>query len=313
MCAICNKEFIWYSTTNKYCSKKCTTEAKRLNAARLRLKKCKLCWCDFMWTEQQRYCGDCKKKIPRLTRENASEEMKEKRRQQALMARTIQQQQFDAQSEEEKEKRKKKHWEIFKKRRDGLTKEQRDSVQKKAHKALKANAEKRKKEKWYAWTFERPWASAYARKFYTKNSKVNSKRKKEFEKYWYEVSSEFNLWEYRYDFKIWSTLIEINPRAFHNSNIQVKSDYKLKDKEYHYDKLKFAIDNWYNCIMVWPWMTLEDTLVLVKENKKVSQSKIVTHWFNIKTKEHLIWDEYNEKEMRLNWYAKIYDWWENYL
>ena len=45
----------------------------------------------------------------------------------------------------------------------------------------------RKKEKWYAWTFERPWASAYARKFYTKNSKVNLKRKKEFEKCWYKI------------------------------------------------------------------------------------------------------------------------------
>jgi hypothetical protein len=40
--------------------------------------------------------------------------------------------------------------------------------------------------------------------------------------------------------------------------------------------------------MVWPWMALEDTLVLIKENKKVSQSKIITHWFNIKTKKHLI-------------------------
>ena len=40
--------------------------------------------------------------------------------------------------------------------------------------------------------------------------------------------------------------------------------------------------------MVWPWMTLEDALALIKENKKVSQSEIVTHWFNIKTKEHLV-------------------------
>lgn len=278
-----------------------------------REKLCLLCWEIFMWTAQQRYCGCCKKKIPKLSREKMSEEQKERQRQIAKRARQIQQQQFDAQSEEEKKERKKKHWEIFKKRRDSLTEEQRNNVQEKAHKALKINAPKRRKEKWYARTFERPWAPAYARQFYTKNSKVNSEWEKKFKKYWYEVFSEFNLWDYRYDFKIWNTLIEINPRVFHNSNIQVKSDYKLKNKEYHYNKLKFAIDNWYNCIMVRPRMTLEETLTLIENNKKVSQSKIITHWFNIKTEEHLIWDDYNEEDMRLNWYAKIYDWWESYL
>lgn len=312
-CVVCWTEFVWYSTTNKYCSKKCSKESERIKNMTYREKQCFLCWEVFMWTAKQRYCSWCLKKIPKLSWEKMSKEQKEKQRQIAKRARQIQQQQFDAQSEEEKEKRKKKHWEIFKKRRDGLTEEQRNNVQEKAHKTLKMNASKRKKEKWYAWTFERPWASAYARKFYTKNSKVNLKRKKEFEKYWYKISSEFNLWDYRYDFKIWNTLIEINPRAFHNSNIQVKSDYKLKDKEYHYNKLKFAIDSWYNCIMVWPWMTLKDALALIKENKKVSQSEIVTHWFNIKTKEHLVWDNYNEEEMRANWYTKIYDWWEKYL
>lgn len=278
-----------------------------------REKLCLLCWEAFMWTAQQRYCGCCIKKIPKLSWDKRSEEWKEKQRQIAKKARKIQQQQFDAQTEEEKEARKRKHWEIFKKRREGLTKDQRDSVQKKASDSLKANANKRKEEKWYARTFERHWASAYARQFYTKNSKVNLEWEKKFKKHWYEVSSEFNLWDYWYDFKIWNTLIEINPRVFHNSNIQVKSDYKLKSKEYHYNKLKFAIDNWYNCIMVRPRMTLEETLALIESNKKVNQSKIITHWFNIKTKEHLIWDDYNEEEMRLNWYAKIYDWWENYL
>lgn len=28
---------------------------------------------------------------------------------------------------------------------------------------------------------------------------------------------------------------------------------------------------------------------------------------------HLIWDEYDDEEMKLKWYAKIYDWWERYL
>ena len=257
-----------------------------------REKLCLLCWEAFMWTAQQRYCGCCIKKIPKLSWDKRSEDWKEKQRQIAKKARKIQQQQFDAQTEEEKEARKRKHWEIFKKRREGLTKDQRDSVQKKASDSLKANANKRKEEKWYARTFERHWASAYARQFYTKNSKVNLEWEKKFKKHWYEVSSEFNLWDYWYDFKIWNTLIEINPRVFHTSNIQV---------------------NWYNCIMVRPRMTLEETLALIESNKKVNQSKIITHWFNIKTKEHLIWDDYNEEEMRLNWYAKIYDWWENYL
>ena len=279
----------------------------------LRKKECRLCWENFMWTAQQNYCLSCKKRIPKITWDNLPQDKKKRQREIALQARAIQQQQFDMQSEEEKEKRKKKHWEIFKTWRESLTKEERANVQQKAHSILKANASKRKKEKWYAWTFERPWASAYARKFYTKNSKINSKRKKELEKCWYEVSSEFNLWDYWYDLKIWNILIEVNPRAFHNSNISVKSDYKLKNKEYHYNKLKFAIDNWYNCIMVWPWMNLEETLELIREKKKVIQSKIITHWFNIKTKEHLVWDNYNEEDMKLNWYAKIYDWWESYL
>lgn len=299
---------------------------------------------------------------------NYSDEKKEYLRQNCIRARKIQQWYFDSMSEEDKEKRKKRLWEQARNWWGRLSDEERKNTIKKAADALRANWEKRIKEKWYNWWFQKPWVfekaiEAYrnnaekrkketwyarpcqypqvriawmkwverwrkenpelakeiaiksiwnARKYYTKESKVNKKRNDFLKWCWYDVEKEFCLWWYWYDLKIWNTLIEINPRPFHNMTILPKKEHKL-DKLYHYNKLKFAIDNWYNCIMVWDWNTQNEIVDIIKQNKEVKQKEPILHWYNKTTKEHIIDNWFNKQDMIQKWYVEIWDWWEIYL
>ena len=131
---------------------------------------------------------------------------------------------------------------------------------------------------------------------------------------WYKVDMEFNLWYYSYDLKIWNILIEINPFAFHNSTwVPNKFGAKIKDKMYHYNKAKYAVDNWYNIIMVWDWMNENEVVDLIKNIKSTKIKEPRLHWYNPKTKEHLIDKNFCREDMINQWYLEIYDWWENYI
>ena len=55
-----------------------------------------------------------------------------------------------------------------------------------------------------------------------------------------------------YDFKLNNILIEINPAATHNSTWGIFGG-DAKDKYYHFDKSKLALDNGFRCIHVWDW------------------------------------------------------------
>lgn len=71
------------------------------------------------------------------------------------------------------------------------------------------------------------------------------------EQYNIEYSQEFPLENYRYDFKVGNTLVEINPYPTHNSTWAPYG--KPKDKMYHLNKSKVARENNYKCISVWDW------------------------------------------------------------
>lgn len=58
----------------------------------------------------------------------------------------------------------------------------------------------------------------------------------------------------------------------------------------------------------------KDTLLYILQNlKETIIGAPILHWYNPKTKNHLIDNLYNEKEMLDKWYVKIYDAWEKYI
>ena len=129
---------------------------------------------------------------------------------------------------------------------------------------------------------------------------------------WYIVDLEFCLKSYSYDLKIWDILIEINPYAFHNST-RAPRDATPKSKTYHYDKAKQAVDNWYKIIEVRDRTTKENLLEILENLKETKLGSPALHWYNPKTKDHLMDDWYARIEMLWNWYLEIYDWWEKYI
>lgn len=160
------------------------------------------------------------------------------------------------------------------------------------------------------WLIKRPcqypecilWAKA--------NSWENIKWDKIFIDKWFYYQKEFSLWNYTYDFKIWNTLIEINPYAWHNSTWVPNIKWaKPKDKYYHYNKAKNAIDNWYWIIEVWDWVTKEDVFKAIEKwwNKNIWKPRL--NWFNYKVWEHIIDNNYDKEEMISKWYVEIWDAW----
>ena len=148
----------------------------------------------------------------------------------------------------------------------------------------------------------------------TSNSAPNIYYSELFLMKWYNVSDEFQLWWYSFDFKIWDILIEINPFAYHNSGWAPKRIWaKPKHPMYHYNKTKCAIDNWYKIIHVWDWMPDNELFYIIENIESTEQTSPTVHRYHIKTKEHLTWDNYDDKEMSDKWYVKIYDWWEKYI
>ncbi len=117
---------------------------------------------------------------------------------------------------------------------------------------------------------------------------------------------EFYLWWYYYDFKIGDILIELNPYAFHNSTFAPKiyKNIKPKDKMYHYNKYKCAIDNWYKCIMVWDWT---NNLIDMITNEQFHYEWLPQlHYYNPKTKGHII--RKNRNKSRIDkWFVEIRD------
>lgn len=143
-----------------------------------------------------------------------------------------------------------------------------------------------------------------------KVSKINKSFIKKLSSLWFNVWTEKELWQYYYDLCIWNVLIEINPRIHHNST---RNPYwKIIDKYYHFNKTKCAIDNWYRIILVWDWTDFDLVVNLIQSDFITKQSKISIHWYNWKTKEHIIWNNMDDLDLIKKWFVKIYDWWETY-
>lgn len=84
-------------------------------------------------------------------------------------------------------------------------------------------------------------------------SKINLEFKSLLDDHDIVSESEFRLERYSYDFRVGSTLIELNPSITHNSAISIFPDTQPLSKDYHINKTKCALKHGYRCIHVWDW------------------------------------------------------------
>lgn len=125
-------------------------------------------------------------------------------------------------------------------------------------------------------------------------------------KLWFKRTDEFFLWWYFYDFKIWNTLIELNPTAYHNSTfVPPRHLAKPKEKMYHYDKYKCAIKRWYKCIMVRDWTSNLIEMIMDPQFHYEWQPQL--NYYNRKTGERIIDNWFNRDEMIDKWFVEIRD------
>lgn len=80
---------------------------------------------------------------------------------------------------------------------------------------------------------------------------------------------QFQINEYKYDFKINNILIEINPTYSHNSTIGYRNLIKPIDKYYHFNKTKNALNNNYRCIHIWDWDDKNKIISILKNRIKI--------------------------------------------
>ena len=173
-------------------------------------------------------------------------------------------------------------------------------------KIIKKKANERYQQTWIMWPCQLP----HVRNSWKDISKINKKYKELLEWWWYNTIMEFPLWNYSYDIKIDKTLIEINPAPTHNSTRGPAFEWtsQPKPKRYHYNKARNAIKKWYKCINVRDRTEDAELLQLIQTNF-IYYWPPNLHWYNIKTKEHLLDKWYNEKEMLDSGFVKIYDSW----
>lgn len=96
-----------------------------------------------------------------------------------------------------------------------------------------------------------------------------------------QYEHEFYLNGKSYDFKIGSTLIEINPTATHNINWNPYGG-KIISKLYHYEKTQLARENGYNIINVWDWDDVDKILYLINQKQIIYARSCVLKEVDVK-------------------------------
>ena len=146
-------------------------------------------------------------------------------------------------------------------------------------------------------------------------SKINIKFSERLKNEGIENELEFTILNTNYDIHILNTniVIEINPTYTHNSTkrAQYLKRSQPKDKYYHYNRSKLALENNYICVHKFDWQSLDKIIDLIKNINKyeIKQGQPRLHWYNSKTRIHLadFNESYNAEEMISSGYVKIYD------
>lgn len=140
-------------------------------------------------------------------------------------------------------------------------------------------------------------------------SKPNIAFAKHFELANIPVEFDFPLGRFLYDLHIPNTnvLIEINPTITHNVHMSPWG--KPKDPDYHFRKTKFAEDKGYVCILVWDWDNIIEIILHLKYSTKfkITGGEPKLHWFNSKTKDHIVSSDMENNDLLSNGYLPIYD------
>lgn len=134
-------------------------------------------------------------------------------------------------------------------------------------------------------------------------SKENKHLEKTLNMLWFNVEREFHLWKYYFDFKIWDTLIELNPYPFHNCTWSPIGKVTMT-KNYHYNKYQYATQKWYKCIMVRDWTTNLIEMITDKQFRYKWLPQL--HYYNPKTKGHIIRKNRNKSRVD-KWFVEIRD------
>lgn len=82
---------------------------------------------------------------------------------------------------------------------------------------------------------------------------------------------EFSIGSFIYDFKVGTTLVEINPTATHNSTWNPFTEPVAPT--YHYTKTYYAIDNGYRVINVWDWDNMDAIIEMLKQKENIYARK----------------------------------------
>lgn len=124
-----------------------------------------------------------------------------------------------------------------------------------------------------------------------------------------DYNFEFVLQSYSYDFYLpdYNLLVEINP-TFTHSAVENALGWPGKDKQYHYNKVKTANDNGYQCICIWDWDNKEDIVKAIKNNAlQIQKHDIQKHWSICETTKHQLDNNFNEQEMVAEGWVPVYD------
>lgn len=307
-CEICWADFITNSYNQKVCSN-CTEALKKKWRDEPRIHICKHCWQKFKWAYKNTTCKDCIKKLSSKQAHKMTEDythLPEDKKQEINKRRSeAVKNAIKNTSDRKREERQKKKSASLKLYYKDMTEEER----KEYHSNLLKRAEERYEKTWYMWPVQQPEVLSSIKDI----SKEEKYREKILLAEWFNVETQFPLKWYRYDLKVWNTLIEVNPFPFHNSTrAPPKIKAKPKHPMYHYNKTKCAIDNWYNIINIWDWIDKDIVLSLLNKATLIKDAPTL-HRYNPKSREHLIDEWYDVEDMLSKGFIEIRDWGEFYL
>lgn len=142
--------------------------------------------------------------------------------------------------------------------------------------------------------------------FYNNDSIPNTKFATMLDENFINYEKEYTLDNYRYDFRVGDSLIEVNPFPFHNSTWAPIGEPKSKD--YHFNKSKVARENGYRCLCIWDWDDINKIISLLIPRETVYARKTLVKEVSIKEAKEFINNThlqgYAKDEIRLGLYLE---------